>query len=43
MKGSYTKLNLEKSKEPVSRGAERILLIREYPRTYKDDTVNFSS
>ncbi|QCS24924.1 palindromic element RPE5 domain-containing protein [Rickettsia parkeri] len=25
MKGSYTKLNLEKSKEPVSRGAERIL------------------
>ncbi|URW78442.1 palindromic element RPE5 domain-containing protein [Rickettsia conorii subsp. raoultii] len=25
MKSSYTKLNLEKSKEPVSRGAERIL------------------
>nr|WP_231288622.1 palindromic element RPE5 domain-containing protein [Rickettsia rhipicephali] len=25
MKSSYTKLNLEKSKEPVSRRAERIL------------------
>nr|WP_103897430.1 palindromic element RPE5 domain-containing protein [Rickettsia fournieri] len=25
MKSSYTKLNLEKSKEPISRGAERIL------------------
>ncbi|MCX4079173.1 palindromic element RPE5 domain-containing protein [Rickettsia rhipicephali] len=25
MKSSYAKLNLEKSKEPVSRGAERIL------------------
>ncbi|HJD53903.1 MAG TPA: palindromic element RPE5 domain-containing protein [Rickettsia endosymbiont of Proechinophthirus fluctus] len=43
MKSSYTKLNLEKSKEPVSRGAEHILLTREHPRTYKNDTVNFSS
>nr|WP_080582406.1 palindromic element RPE5 domain-containing protein [Rickettsia rickettsii] len=43
MKSSYTKLNLEKSKEPVSRGAERILLTREHPRIYKDYTVNFSS
>ncbi|USD86124.1 palindromic element RPE5 domain-containing protein [Rickettsia rickettsii] len=25
MKSYYTKFNLEKSKEPVSRGAERIL------------------
>ncbi len=33
---------MEKNKESVSRGAERIL-IREYPRTYKDDEVKFSS
>nr|WP_121543245.1 palindromic element RPE5 domain-containing protein [Candidatus Rickettsia colombianensi] len=42
MKSGYTKINLEKSKESVSRGTERIL-IREYPRTYKDDAANFSS
>ncbi|KJV58896.1 RPE5 domain protein [Rickettsia felis str. Pedreira] len=33
---------MEKSKESVSRGAERIM-IREHPRTYKDDVANFSS
>ncbi|HJD55092.1 MAG TPA: palindromic element RPE5 domain-containing protein [Rickettsia endosymbiont of Pyrocoelia pectoralis] len=33
---------MEKSKEYVSRGAERII-IREHPRTYKDDVANFSS
>ncbi|APZ29897.1 MAG: palindromic element RPE5 domain-containing protein [Rickettsia conorii subsp. raoultii] len=32
---------MEKSKESVSRGAERILLIREHPRTYQDDVANF--
>nr|WP_232203636.1 palindromic element RPE5 domain-containing protein [Rickettsia helvetica] len=37
----YTKINLEKSKESVSRGAERI--IREHQRSYKDDIANFSS
>ncbi len=42
MKSGYTKINLEKSKESVSRGAERII-IREHPRTYKDDVANFSS
>ncbi len=42
IKSSYTKFNLEKSKETVSRGAERII-IREHPRIYKDDDVNFSS
>jgi|GEM_PF-901459 len=42
MKSGYTKINLEKSKESVSRGAERIL-IREHLRTYKDDVANFSS
>ena len=42
MKNGYTKINLEKSKESVSRGAERIL-IREHPRSYKDDVANFSS
>ncbi|MCC8406491.1 MAG: alanine--tRNA ligase [Rickettsia endosymbiont of Sceptobius lativentris] len=42
MKSQYTKFNLEKSKETVSRGAEHIL-IREHPRTYKDDAANFSS
>ncbi|AFC74070.1 palindromic element RPE5 domain-containing protein [Rickettsia montanensis] len=31
---------MEKSKESVSRGAERIL-IREHPRTYQDDLANF--
>ncbi len=41
-KTSYTKINLEKSNEPVSRGAERII-IREHPRTYKDIVANFSS
>ncbi|MEG8229735.1 palindromic element RPE5 domain-containing protein [Candidatus Rickettsia tasmanensis] len=39
----HTKINLEKSKGSVSRGAERILNVQ-YPRTYKkDDTANFSS
>ncbi|BBJ32132.1 hypothetical protein RAS_12410 [Rickettsia asiatica] len=33
---------MKKSKESISRGAERIL-IREHPRTYKDDAANFSS
>ncbi|KJV97696.1 RPE5 domain protein [Rickettsia amblyommatis str. Darkwater] len=33
---------METSKESVSRGAECIL-IREHPRTYKDDEANFSS
>ncbi|MCZ6883760.1 MAG: palindromic element RPE5 domain-containing protein [Rickettsia endosymbiont of Ixodes ricinus] len=33
---------MEKSKESISRGAERIL-IREHPRTYKDDVANFAS
>nr|WP_238528509.1 palindromic element RPE5 domain-containing protein [Rickettsia honei] len=42
MKSYYTKFNLEKSKESVSRRAERILT-REHPRTYKDDVANFSS
>ncbi|MFP3011900.1 MAG: palindromic element RPE5 domain-containing protein [Rickettsia sp.] len=41
-KTSYTKINLKKSNEPVSRGAERII-IREHPRTYKDIVANFSS
>ncbi|WP_081498210.1 MULTISPECIES: palindromic element RPE5 domain-containing protein [spotted fever group] len=31
---------MEKSKESVSRGAERIL-IREHPRTYQNDVANF--
>ncbi|QQV74623.1 tRNA (guanine-N(1)-)-methyltransferase [Rickettsia tillamookensis] len=35
----YTKNNLEKSKESVSRGAERTE-VREHPRTYKDDVAN---
>nr|WP_081497534.1 MULTISPECIES: palindromic element RPE5 domain-containing protein [spotted fever group] len=38
----HTKINLEKSKESVSRGAERILNVQ-HPRTYKDDTANCSS
>ena len=42
MKNCYTKINLEKSKESVSRGAERIL-IREHPRSYKGDVANFLS
>ncbi|HJD55898.1 MAG TPA: palindromic element RPE5 domain-containing protein [Rickettsia endosymbiont of Pyrocoelia pectoralis] len=42
IKEQYTKLNLEKSKESVSRGAERTI-VREHPRTYKDDVANFSN
>ncbi|CAK6517934.1 MAG: palindromic element RPE5 domain-containing protein [Rickettsia helvetica] len=42
MKSWDTKINLEKSKESVSRGAERTE-VREHPRTYKDDIANFSS
>ncbi|HJD55598.1 MAG TPA: palindromic element RPE5 domain-containing protein [Rickettsia endosymbiont of Pyrocoelia pectoralis] len=42
MKSSYTKINLENSKEFVSRGAERTI-VREHPRTYKNDVANFSS
>nr|WP_082068605.1 MULTISPECIES: palindromic element RPE5 domain-containing protein [spotted fever group] len=38
----HTKISLEKSKGSVSRGAERILNVQ-HPRTYKDDTANFSS
>nr|WP_081497760.1 palindromic element RPE5 domain-containing protein [Rickettsia parkeri] len=38
----HTKINLEKSKGSVNRGAERILNIQ-HPTTYKDDTANFSS
>ncbi|HJD55219.1 MAG TPA: palindromic element RPE5 domain-containing protein [Rickettsia endosymbiont of Pyrocoelia pectoralis] len=33
---------MEKSKEFVSRGAERTI-VREHPRTYKDDAANFSN
>ncbi|HJD55689.1 MAG TPA: palindromic element RPE5 domain-containing protein [Rickettsia endosymbiont of Pyrocoelia pectoralis] len=33
---------MEKSKETVSRGAERTI-VREHPRTYKDDVANFSN
>ena len=40
MKGCDTKFNLEKSKEAVSRGAERIINVQ-HPRTYKDDVANF--
>ncbi|MDE8610729.1 palindromic element RPE5 domain-containing protein [Rickettsia felis] len=42
MKSWYTKLNLEKSKESVSRGAERIINVQ-HPRSYKDDVANFSN
>ena len=42
IKSNYTKFNLEKSKESVSRGAERIK-IREHLSTYKEDVANFSS
>ncbi|AXU06169.1 palindromic element RPE5 domain-containing protein [Rickettsia japonica] len=38
----HTKISLEKSKGSISRGAERILNVQ-HPRTYKDDTANFSS
>nr|WP_081819106.1 MULTISPECIES: palindromic element RPE5 domain-containing protein [spotted fever group] len=38
----YTKINLEKSKESVSQGAERIVIC-ERTRSYKDEIVNFSS
>ncbi|MGX6960149.1 MAG: palindromic element RPE5 domain-containing protein [Rickettsia endosymbiont of Pentastiridius leporinus] len=38
----YTKINLEKSKEPVSREAERTI-VREHSRSYKGDVANFSS
>ncbi|CEO16486.1 hypothetical protein RMONA_00290 [Rickettsia monacensis] len=41
-KTSYTKINLEKSEESVSRGAEHTE-VREHPRAYKDDSANFSS
>ncbi|HJD56013.1 MAG TPA: palindromic element RPE5 domain-containing protein [Rickettsia endosymbiont of Pyrocoelia pectoralis] len=33
---------MEKSKESVSRGAERTI-VREHPKTYKDDDANFSN
>ena len=42
MKSGYTKLNLEKSKESISREAERTI-VREHLRTYKDDVANFSN
>nr|WP_082894510.1 palindromic element RPE5 domain-containing protein [Rickettsia sp. Tenjiku01] len=42
MKSYYTKFNLEKSKESVAEGRSAYL-IREHPRTYKDDVTNFSS
>nr|WP_049749255.1 ATP-binding protein [Rickettsia canadensis] len=42
MSNGYTKINLEKSKESVNQGAERILIC-EHPRTYNDDVSNFSS
>ncbi|WP_032139451.1 inositol monophosphatase family protein [Rickettsia tamurae] len=42
MRSEYTKINLEKSKESVSRGAERTEVC-EHSRTYKDDVANFSS
>ncbi|HJD56380.1 MAG TPA: palindromic element RPE5 domain-containing protein [Rickettsia endosymbiont of Pyrocoelia pectoralis] len=42
MNSRYTKLNLEKSKESVSRGAERTI-VREHSRTYKNDVANFSN
>ncbi|MCC8418373.1 MAG: palindromic element RPE5 domain-containing protein [Rickettsia endosymbiont of Glossina mortisans submortisans] len=35
-------MNLEKSKESVGRGTERIAIC-ERPRSYKDEIVNFSS
>nr|WP_175265547.1 palindromic element RPE5 domain-containing protein [Rickettsia felis] len=37
MKRSHTKINLEKSKEFVSRGAERTK-VREHPRTFSSIT-----
>ncbi|MGX6960770.1 MAG: palindromic element RPE5 domain-containing protein [Rickettsia endosymbiont of Pentastiridius leporinus] len=42
MKSYYTKINLKKSKEFVSRRAERILIC-EHLRSYKNDVANFSS
>ncbi|MGX6960874.1 MAG: 16S rRNA (adenine(1518)-N(6)/adenine(1519)-N(6))-dimethyltransferase RsmA [Rickettsia endosymbiont of Pentastiridius leporinus] len=39
MKGCNTKINLEKSRETVSREAERTK-VREHSRTYKDDDAN---
>ncbi|HJD56385.1 MAG TPA: palindromic element RPE5 domain-containing protein [Rickettsia endosymbiont of Pyrocoelia pectoralis] len=33
---------MEKSKEAVSRGAERPI-VREHPKVYKDDVANFSN
>ncbi|WP_277360999.1 palindromic element RPE5 domain-containing protein [Rickettsia asembonensis] len=39
-KTSYTKINLEKSNRPVSRGAERTE-VREHLKVYKDDVANF--
>ncbi|HJD55540.1 MAG TPA: palindromic element RPE5 domain-containing protein [Rickettsia endosymbiont of Pyrocoelia pectoralis] len=33
---------MEKSKESVSRGAERTI-VREHSRSYKDDAANFSN
>ncbi|MEY4463993.1 MAG: chaperone protein HscA [Pseudomonadota bacterium] len=39
-KNCNTKINLEKSNRSVSRGTERII-IREHPRSYKDDSANF--
>ncbi|MGX6959818.1 MAG: palindromic element RPE5 domain-containing protein [Rickettsia endosymbiont of Pentastiridius leporinus] len=37
-------MNFKKSKESLSQGAERtITIVREHPRSYKDDAANFSS
>ena len=41
MNSGYTKINLEKSKNAVSRGPERI--VHEHPGIYKDAVANFSS
>ncbi|MFV0250763.1 MAG: palindromic element RPE5 domain-containing protein [Rickettsia aeschlimannii] len=50
MKSSYTKLNLEKSKEPVSRGAEHILntrasedLQRKHSQFFKLNEYNYAT
>ncbi|AFB20762.1 periplasmic divalent cation tolerance protein [Rickettsia canadensis str. CA410] len=42
MKMGYMQITLDKGKESVSRGTEHTK-VREHPRTYKDDIVNFSS
>lgn len=42
-KMSYTKINLEKSEESVSRGAEHTEVREQHLRAYKDDSANFSS